>query len=181
MEDNYKKIRTYTLITNIVDSVITGIAGVIFILGLIASFMTWGPASDAMGNVSDVDPEGVTAGFEVLWNLFGGFALGFMLVIGVAMAIIGAFLTIVFLLVIIHGYITYGKMKYRYECARPLYKKSVRRDCIFKILLNGVMAVGFFLFLISGEVSFALIIGLLLLTAVVGLCIANLCRLREKS
>lgn len=174
MGENYKRVRLFTLITNIIDSVITGVALMSCVLGLFAMFSIGGILTDVGSNLGGIDPNGVTAGFEALGNIFGGFVMGFAWVLCAVLMVISAIVTLAFLLIIIHGYIIYGKMADRFLHERQLYVKSVRRDCIIKLIIHTIMTVLFLLLLLySGGVVIPLL-GLVIFATVSGICIVCL-------
>ena len=135
MSQLYKQAKSITLLTTILDAILTVLS--VLITFLMAAIMKFGSSiiSDLVVSIEGIDSESYIAGYEVLGDLFGlgGSTIAAMIVFFLLIVFLIGFVW--FLVPSLHGYLTYKKHK---DYDTSSFLKACKRDAIVKLIFNAV-------------------------------------------
>ncbi len=139
--DIRKKVARYSLLSTIMQGVMLLFAvGLLIVLVVLMGYLT-GFIGDSIGLTENVNPDDVTAGWQVLFGSVGGLFGVFAGIVLIAAIILLIGPIIADTVVLIYGIRTYRK---RYTAE---FKRMVKNDSIIKLVIN---AVGVLLLILSG-------------------------------
>lgn len=122
-----------TLITSIIDLIVllhsafTAIGS--YTLLMLADQFT----ISLFSGLNGIDPESVTAGYEVLGRIFGGTFSGFFELIIVLLVAANVVTALWFIFPCVHGFLTYRKNSTEESV---LFMKACRKDAVIKLVFN---------------------------------------------
>ena len=128
-----EKVAKYCLISNIMQGIVLVFVVGMMIMLTVLMFVLFGLVGESTGMLKDVNPDDVTAGWQVLFGAAGGFfgAFAAILIVGLIIFMVGPFIAQI--VALIHGMRTYKKR----DTAE--FRRMVKNDSIIKLVINAGM------------------------------------------
>lgn len=133
--NNRKKVAGLSLTSTIMQGITLFITASILIILIVLCFALFGIMGDSIGSMENIDPDSVTAGWEVLFGTAGGFLgiIAGVMLIFLSISMIGP--VIAGIVVFIYGIRTYQKRD------TDKFKRMARNDSIVKLVISAVMII----------------------------------------
>ena len=133
--DKRNKVARFCLVSNIMQGISLFFIVGLLVLSLVLAFSLSGYIAESAGMMENVNPDDVTAGWQVLFGAAGSFfgIVAWILLIGVAILFIGPM--IAESVALIYGIRTYKKRD------TVDFKRMVKNDSIIKLVIHAVIVI----------------------------------------
>ncbi len=133
--DKKNKVARFCLISNIMQGIVLLFIAVLLILLVVLTFSLGGFIGESAGVMENVNPDDVTAGWQVLFGAAGSFfgVIAAIMLIGAAIVLVGPMIATI--VAMIYGIRTYRKRD------TADFKRMVKNDSIVKLVIHAVIVV----------------------------------------